>query len=296
MDIQQFFELHRERVNEQLLSRVMAYPCASEKLLNAIRHSLFAGGKRLRPALVYASAACVGNPTLLSDAAACAVELVHTYSLVHDDLPAMDDDDLRRGKPTCHKAFDEATAILAGDAMQAMAFEVLSGPVAGHADTALQLEMIAILSRAAGANGMVGGQALDLESVGIELDQPALEAMHQCKTGALIAASVELGALSGGTLDDTARSALATFSSAIGLGFQIRDDILDVEGSTAVLGKQQGSDQQQDKPTYPSMLGMQGAREAADLALESALESIAFFGASATPLRELAQFVIGRDR
>ena len=222
------------------------------------------------------------------------MELIHAYSLVHDDLPAMDDDDLRRGQPTTHKAFDEACAILAGDALQALAFEALSREQGNPADPALRLEMFSRLARAAGAAGMVGGQAIDLESVGRRLDQQALETMHRHKTGALIEACVRLGALASGNADAQRLDALQTYSHAIGLAFQVQDDILDVESDTSTLGKTQGKDQAHDKPTYPALLGLPAAKTYAHALRDQAHSALSGFGESAEPLRRLADFIVER--
>lgn len=293
MDIQERLEAHRERVNRALESLLENQACAAPRLAEAMHYSLFAGGKRLRPLLVYAAAECSGVPGPLGDAAACAVELVHTYSLVHDDLPAMDDDDLRRGRPTCHRAFDEATAILAGDALQALAFTCLAE---GPGDPAVRMRMTACLAAAGGMSGMVAGQAIDLDAVGRQLDADELAAMHRLKTGALIGASVRLGALSGSPADTPVPDALATYGEAIGLAFQIRDDILDVEGETGALGKTRGADQEHDKPTYTSMLGIERARTEAANALERALTALEPLGERARPLAELASYMVERDR
>jgi geranylgeranyl diphosphate synthase type II len=230
------------------------------RLYQAMRYSLFNGGKRVRPLLVYAACEALGGDPERADGAACAVELIHAYSLVHDDLPAMDDDDLRRGQPTTHKAFDEACAILAGDGLQTLAFEVLADARRNPQNTQLRLSMVSTLARAAGPAGMVGGQAIDLGSVGRQLDQSALEIMHRHKTGALIEASVQLGALASERADEHALKALHNYARAIGLAFQVQDDILDVESDTATLGKTQGKDQAHDKPTYPALLGLDAAK------------------------------------
>ncbi len=283
----------RQRVDDALESLLNSQPCPAPGLADAMRYSLFAGGKRLRPLLVYAAAECGGASGPLADAAACAVELVHTYSLVHDDLPAMDDDDLRRGQPTCHRAFDEATAILAGDALQALAFSCLAE---APGDPETRLAMTACLASAAGMAGMVAGQAIDLAAVGRQMDLEQLAAMHCLKTGAMITASVRLGALSSGIVDEPRLDALEAYGEAIGLAFQIRDDILDVEGDTGSLGKTRGADLERDKPTYTSMLGMDQARAEADGALERALNALAPLGTRAEPLAELARYVVARDR
>ncbi|WP_287029865.1 (2E,6E)-farnesyl diphosphate synthase [Pseudomonas sp. UBA6310] len=264
------------------------------RLYQAMRYSVMNGGKRVRPILVYAACEALGGDAEQADNAACAVELIHAYSLVHDDLPAMDDDDLRRGQPTTHKAFDEAAAILAGDGLQSLAFSVLAEPSAPRASAETRLRMLTTLARAAGPEGMVGGQAIDLESVGRQIDQRALESMHRHKTGALIEASVCLGALASGRADDAALAALQTYARAIGLAFQVQDDILDVESDTATLGKTQGKDQAQDKPTYPALLGLEPAKAYALDLRDQALGALEAFGERAEPLRDLARFIVER--
>ena len=258
-----------------------------------MRYALLGGGKRLRPLLVYASGLALGATLEKLDAAAAAVEIIHAYSLVHDDLPAMDDDDLRRGRPTCHIAFGEATAILAGDALQALAFEVLAHDGSGHEPHA-HIEMLRVLATACGSHGMAGGQAFDLEAVGKKLSLDELERMHTHKTGALIRASVQLGALAAGNRNETIRNALEHYGYCIGLAFQIRDDILDVEGDTAVIGKRQGADQARDKPTYPALLGIKESRLRLQQLTDQALAAIAPLGNAAKHLHDLARFVADR--
>lgn len=265
-----------------------------ERLYQAMRYSVMNGGKRVRPLLVYAACEALEGEAAQADGAACAVELIHAYSLVHDDLPAMDDDDLRRGQPTTHKAFDEACAILAGDGLQSLAFEALAAPAHNPADPALRLEMFSSLARAAGPAGMVGGQAIDLGSVALKIDRPALELMHRHKTGALIEASVRLGALSSGRADEASLAALQQYAEAVGLAFQVQDDILDVEGDTTTLGKHQGADIARDKPTYPALLGMDAAKAYALELRDMALQALQPFGTSAEPLRGLARFIVER--
>ncbi|WP_212631495.1 farnesyl diphosphate synthase [Pseudomonas sp. KB-10] len=265
-----------------------------ERLYQAMRYSVMNGGKRVRPLLVYAACEALEGEIERADGAACAVELIHAYSLVHDDLPAMDDDNLRRGQPTTHKAFDEAAAILAGDALQSLAFEVLADRRRNPQEAEIRLQMIELLSQAAGPAGMVGGQAIDLGSVGVQLDQQALEVMHRHKTGALIEASVALGALASGSTDELARKALLQYARAIGLAFQVQDDILDVESDTATLGKTQGKDEADDKPTYPALLGLDAAKDYALELCDQALHVLRPFGNSAEPLRELARYIVER--
>ncbi len=264
------------------------------RLYQAMRYSVFNGGKRVRPLLVYAACEALGGAVEDADGAACAVELIHAYSLVHDDLPAMDDDDLRRGKPTTHKAFDEACAILAGDGLQSLAFSVLADPQLNPLGSESGLAMVACLAQAAGPAGMVGGQAIDLGSVGQRLDRQALESMHRHKTGALIEASVRLGALASGKADERSLLALQNYARAIGLAFQVQDDILDVESDTATLGKTQGKDQANDKPTYPALLGLDAAKAYALELRDLALHALRPFDEAAEPLRELARFIVER--
>ena len=265
-----------------------------ERLYQAMRYSVMNGGKRVRPLLVYAACEALQGDIERADGAACAVELIHAYSLVHDDLPAMDDDDLRRGQPTTHKAFDEATAILAGDGLQSLAFEVLADRRRNPQAPEVRLQMLSALGGAAGPAGMVGGQAIDLGSVGQKLDREALETMHRHKTGALIEASVLLGALASGKADDLSLKALLQYARAIGLAFQVQDDILDVESDTATLGKTQGKDEAHDKPTYPALLGLDAAKDYALELRDQALHVLRAFGNSAEPLRELARYIVER--
>ncbi len=264
------------------------------RIYAAMRYSVVNGGKRVRPLLAYAACEALGGEAERADGAACAVELIHAYSLVHDDLPAMDDDALRRGQPTTHIAFDEACAILAGDGLQALAFEVIGNAQLNPQDAQTRLDMLLALTRASGSAGMVGGQAIDLESVGRTIDQAALETMHRHKTGALIEASVQLGALASGRADAASLEALRRYAQAIGLAFQVQDDILDVESDTATLGKTQGKDQAHDKPTYPALLGLDAAKAYALALRDQALAALEPFGDSAEPLRALARYIVER--
>jgi geranylgeranyl pyrophosphate synthase len=283
-----------QRRIEQVLERCLASDDgATARLHTAMRYSVLGGGKRLRPVLVYLAGEVLGAPLARLDAPAAAVELIHAYSLIHDDLPAMDDDDLRRGRPTCHRAFDEGTAVLAGDALQALAFAVLAEDTAGMPDTE-RVRMLAVLARAIGTAGMAGGQAIDLEAVGRPLAADAIERMHRRKTGALIQASVDLGAIAAGLSAGPTAQALAQFGAEIGLAFQIQDDILDVTGETDVLGKLRGADAALGKPTYPSVFGLDGARGLAVQHRDRALAALATLGVAADPLRELAYFVVER--
>ena len=261
-------------------------------LIAAMAHSLLGGGKRLRPCLAYAAAAAAGEPSAATDRVAVAVELLHTYSLIHDDLPAMDDDDLRRGRPTCHLVFGEAMAILAGDALQALAFTQLSAidSLPAHAT----LRLIRRLAHAVGAQGMVLGQAMDLQATGKKLDRGALETMHRRKTGDLIAASVVMGAISTGTEDATLLAALDDYGHQLGLAFQVRDDLLDAEESTATLGKHSGADQRLEKATFVTLLGPEAARASLRELHARSLAAIAHLGARAEALRQLADYAVVR--
>ena len=259
------------------------------RLHEAMRYAVLNGGKRVRAILVIATGEALQADAGRLDHPACAVEFIHAYSLVHDDLPAMDDDDLRRGVPTCHRAFDEATALLAGDALHTLAFEILTRDPAPGAG-----EMVRILAQASGSRGMAGGQAIDLESVGRTLTPEQLEGMHLRKTGALIRASVRLGALSAEACDPEILDRLDEYARCIGLAFQIRDDVLDIESDTETLGKKQGADVELNKPTYPAILGLEGSRARAHALHERALETLAPLGRNADPLRELSGFIVSR--
>ncbi len=284
----QAFTKRCETVLDDLLPPAEAPP---QRLHQAMRYAVLGGGKRIRPLLVYATGTLLGASPESLDRPAAAVELIHAYSLIHDDLPAMDDDDLRRGRPTCHRAYDEATAILAGDALQCLAFELLCSD---REDPRMQLDMLAALSVASGTRGMAGGQAMDLGAVGLKLDVDALEAMHRMKTGALIRAAVRLGALAAHA-GDTLMKALDDFADALGLAFQIRDDILDVEGTAEALGKTAGKDARADKPTYSSLLGGEEAQRR--LAVESARMRDALERCSMADslLAGIGRFAVGRS-
>ena len=263
------------------------------RLHDAMRYAVLGGGKRVRPLLVFAAGELAGAAPEVLEIPAAAVEMIHAYSLVHDDLPCMDDDALRRGKPTVHVEFDYATALLAGDALQAHAFQVLSAPHAAL-NAARQLRMLELLARAAGSRGMCGGQQIDLDSVGKPLTEPELELMHIHKTGALIRAAVNLGALGGAALSTEEHTRLDHYAKCAGLLFQVVDDILDATADTATLGKTAGKDQQQHKPTYVSILGLARARRKVALLREEALGSLAPFGTRGKPLAELVRFIAGR--
>jgi geranylgeranyl pyrophosphate synthase len=261
------------------------------RLAEAMNYSLRSGGKRIRPLLVYAAAAALGKRDAALDQVASALEMIHCYSLIHDDLPAMDDDDLRRGQPTCHKAYDEATAILAGDGLQSKAFEVLSELPNCSADCRLQL--INTLAKASGLCGMVGGQAIDLAATGQAIELPQLETLHRLKTGALIRAAVTMGGIYAGA-DQQQLQALDNYAKAIGLSFQVQDDILDIESDTETLGKQQGADLALNKSTYPSLLGLQPAKQKALDLHQQALAALTEFGEQAEPLRAISAYIISR--
>jgi farnesyl diphosphate synthase len=264
------------------------------ELHRAMRYAVLGGGKRLRQLLVYATGNAFGAPLDRLDATAAAVEIIHAYSLVHDDLPAMDDDDLRRGRPTCHVAFGEAMAILAGDALQALAFEVLAHDAALDVDANTRVGMLRALATACGSHGMAGGQAFDLAAVGQRLDAAELERMHAYKTGALIRASVRLGALAASVRDAATLDALERYGHAVGLAFQIRDDLLDIEAGTETLGKTAGKDAAAAKPTYPAILGIDASLAELSRLTDEALEAIAPLGASARSLADIARFVAER--
>ncbi len=270
---------------------------APDMLAEAMRYAVLDGGKRVRPLLVYAAGEVSGAEPAVLDGCACAVELIHAYSLVHDDLPCMDNDDLRRGKPTVHRRYGEALAMLVGDALQALAFEALVRPLHSGPAQAAGLpvaDLVTTLAQAAGAAGMAGGQALDLQAVGSRLDRPGLETMHRMKTGAMLAASVRLGMLAGGPMADRTREAVDTFSDAVGLAFQVVDDILDVTADSATLGKTAGKDQAQDKPTYVSILGLEESRALAEQLAARARESVGHLGGRGARLRQLADFIVKR--
>jgi farnesyl diphosphate synthase len=278
---------------EEALGAFLPQPDALPlKLHEAMRYTVLGGGKRVRPLLVFAAGALSGADTRALERAAAAVEMIHAYSLVHDDMPCMDDDALRRGKPTVHVAYDEATALLVGDALQAQAFLVLAED--GAVPPARQVAMLRLLAHAAGSAGMCGGQAIDLDSVGIALTLEQLEQMHQLKTGALLRASVVLGALAGGDLSAAELAALDAYSNAIGLAFQVVDDVLDATADSATLGKTAGKDAAANKPTYVSILGLDASRVLADKLRNDAHEALVPFGDKAGRLRELADLIVQR--
>ena len=287
-------KIYQHRVDAALIRHLPPEKGSTTQLPSAMRYAVTNGGKRVRPILAYATGVALGIPLDRVDVPACSLEMLHAYSLVHDDLPAMDDDDLRRGKPTCHKAFDEATAILAGDALQALAFTVLAlNPDAMVSDSA-KLSMVKILGGASGADGMAAGQAIDLEAVGRKLSIEELENMHSHKTGALIKASVLLPAMLMEKPDETMLNALDAYAGAVGLCFQIVDDILDVVSDTETLGKTQGADIALNKPTYPALLGLAGAQEHALNMHKSALAAIEDLGPQFDELRMLSNYIVER--
>ena len=284
---------YQQRASKQLEDCLTAKDVLPFRLHEAMRYAVLQGGKRLRPLLVYLTGKALDIPVSRLDAPACALELIHAYSLVHDDLPCMDDDDLRRGQPTCHKAFDEPTAVLVGDALQTLAFQVLSS--APDLSAEQRLKMVESLARAAGSRGMVGGQALDMAAVGKQLNLAELENMHLHKTGALISASVQLAIHAAEHISTEQTQALLHYAHCIGLAFQIQDDVLDETADTATLGKTQGADKALNKPTYPALLGLKEAQiRAADL-VNDALDSLKHFEADkVTPLHWLANYIIHR--
>ena len=282
---------HIERTLDEFLPAADTVPA---RLHEAMRYAVLGGGKRVRPLLAFAAGELAQADPLRVTRAAIAVEMIHAYSLVHDDMPAMDNDVLRRGKPTVHVEFDEATALLAGDALQSLAFEALAQPGLAD-DAAVQLNMLNILAAASGSRGMAGGQAIDLESVGKPLELPELEFMHILKTGALIRASVNLGALCGKPMSEADMKNLDHYAKCVGLAFQVVDDVLDAEASTATLGKTAGKDAASNKPTYVSLLGLAEARQLAGELRADAHAALAGFGEEAARLRQLADYIVLRE-
>ncbi len=300
VELELYYSEKRSVVEEGLETFMPREDEFPQTLNRAMRHSVFAGGKRIRPILLMAAAEAVGGESVGVINGACAIELIHTYSLIHDDLPAMDDDDLRRGKPTCHKVFGEAAAILAGDALLTLAFDVMSGAPAspgedGAGGEARRLKMICEMARAAGSRGMVGGQMVDIESEDRELPFPLLEYIHIHKTGHLIRAAVRCGALLAGA-DEGELASMTEYGDSVGLAFQVADDILDVEGETASMGKSVGSDSQRGQATFPSVIGLKESKERADELVEKALSSLDGFDERAEPLREIARYIVARER
>ncbi len=297
VDIQQYLKQQRQIVENGLQQYMIQEKGHFSDHIKSMRYSLFVGGKRIRPILCLAAGRAVhGSSKNIEEQllpAACALECIHTYSLVHDDLPAMDNDDLRRGQPTCHKKFGEAEAILAGDGLLTYAFALLSNPDLPGPDTATRLQLIAVLSQAAGSQGMVGGQYLDITSEKKEIPFNLLKTIHRSKTGALITAAVRMGALTA-QADPAQLDALTHYGDAVGLAFQIVDDLLDVTASTEQLGKTAGTDAQQGKATYPAFLGKEKTQALAKEAVNTALEALSSFDEHAEPLRALAQYIFDR--
>ena len=295
IDALQLFADYRILVDQALDATLPPDEALPAGLHASMRYSVFAGGKRLRPILVLAAGEACGADTVALLPAACAVELIHTYSLIHDDLPAFDDDDLRRGQPTNHKVYGEAQAILAGDALQSLAFDSMAKAASRAANPAAWIEAIAELAAAAGSHGMAGGQWLDVEAEGRDLDLQGLKTLHAAKTGALLTACVRIGGILAGA-DPATLDQLGAYGRAVGLAFQVVDDILDVEGSVESLGKTPGADAHRGKPTYPTVLGVEAARATAEQLRTVAHEAIAPLGGVASPLRVIADFIIDRSR
>ena len=289
--IDEVLSQYTNRVNQYLSSWLPKESDSPTTLHQAMRYSVLGGGKRIRPVLLYATGTAIGTELTKLDAAACAVELMHSYSLIHDDLPAMDNDELRRGLPTCHKAFDEATAILAGDAIQALAFAILANDTAPSQQ---RIKLIQLLAEASGSTGMAGGQAIDLASVNKTLSQDEIELMHRLKTGALIKASVMMAVTASKVTDPEILNHFTYFADCIGLAFQIRDDILDIQMDTKTLGKPQGSDVAQNKPTYPSVVGMQQAEKLANDLLQKALNKLNSLEIQGNSLQAVSTYMVTR--
>jgi geranylgeranyl pyrophosphate synthase len=283
------------RMEQALASRLPRADQVPTRLHEAMRYSVLGGGKRIRPALVFAAGRTLGLAEDQVEAAACAIELVHVYSLVHDDLPAMDDDDLRRGRPTCHKAYDEATAVLVGDALQPLAFQLLARDPKLPADPAVRLKLIDLLAEASGTFGMAGGQAIDLSVQGHAIGIAEVEQMHARKTGALIRVSVMMAAACVPALSAALSEHLARFATAIGLAFQIQDDLLDVLGDASTLGKATGADSARAKPTYPAVIGVAASQQRMHQLHAEAQGALAPFGTHAEPLRLLAAWLLKRQ-
>lgn len=284
---------YQQQVDQALEQLFATQPDTAPELSQAMHYSTFNGGKRIRPLLVYLTGLALDIQVSKQDAPACAVELIHCYSLIHDDMPVMDNDDLRRGKATCHKKFSEATALLSGDALQTLAFEALTQ--SPYFSDKQIVSMMKVLAQNSGIAGMAGGQAIDLASAGKHLSLQQLKIMHEHKTGALIRASVQLGALCDPNIASSDLQALDDYAKNIGLSFQIKDDILDIESDTQTLGKQQGADISLNKATYPAFLGLDGAKKMALQCHQNALDSLTSFDKKADPLRELSEFIITRS-
>jgi geranylgeranyl diphosphate synthase type II len=297
MDINRYLQEKKERVDSALERYLPKKEELTSNLYKAMQHSLFAGGKRIRPILSIASFEAVGGKGERILPFACALEMIHTYSLIHDDLPAIDNDDYRRGKPTCHKVFGEAIAILAGDGLLTEAFRLMTNqPAKDHSsgDEVLVLDLINEVAQAAGVLGMVGGQVVDIESEGKAVDLPTVQYIHTHKTGAMILASVRVGAKLGGA-KETLLKALTRYGESLGLAFQVADDILNVEGEAALMGKKTGSDLVKGKATYPSVLGVEESKIRSKELVEMAVDALKPLGPEADPLREIARFIIARE-
>ncbi len=293
MELKKYLTEKADKVNSALDTLLPPDNKSRSKLYRAMRYSLFAGGKRIRPILVLAACEAVGGKEAEAMNTACAFECIHTYSLVHDDLPSMDNDDLRRGKPTCHKKFDEATAILAGDALLTFAFQLIAESALNGADKAEASRVVLEAANGAGPAGMVGGQMVDIESEGLEISFAELEKIHILKTGALLRAAVRGGAILGGAGKDEL-SSLTRYGESIGLAFQIADDILDIEGTQGEIGKAVGADVRLKKATYPAFIGLEESKERSRELVDRAVDSLESFGPSAEPLRQIARYIVDR--
>jgi geranylgeranyl diphosphate synthase, type II len=295
MDLKAYLKEQCARIDAALNSYLPKETELPHSLHKAMRYSVFAGGKRVRPILMLAACQAVGGDTEVAIPAACSMEMIHTYSLIHDDLPAMDDDDFRRGNPTNHKVFGEAIAILAGDALLTEAFKLISSPCfADKASPAARLAVIHEIATCAGSYGMVGGQVVDMESEGKpDIDLPTVQYIHTHKTGALIKAAVVAGAILGGA-DEQKLAAITRYGEAAGLAFQIADDILDIEGTTEEIGKDAGSDQARGKATYPAVMGLAAAKQEAKVMMDEAFKALEIFGSEADHLREIAAYIVKR--
>ena len=292
-DLKNYLADRQKQINEALLN--ILKDRSEDRIIKAMRHSLMAGGKRLRPILCLSATDAVGGNTENSLITACALEMIHTYSLIHDDLPAMDDDNLRRGKPTCHILFDEATAVLAGDALLTLAFDILSTPSTIHLPASKWLEVMHVVSHAAGYRGMIEGQMRDMASEGKQLNIDELKNLHALKTGALIKASIQTGAILGNG-SATQLQQLSGYAKNIGLAFQVRDDILNVEGDPEILGKAVGTDDQRSKNTFPQMMGIHKSKAFAEQLVNDALQALENFDNKADPLRAIATYIIERNK
>ncbi|GAB3531131.1 (2E,6E)-farnesyl diphosphate synthase [Photobacterium alginatilyticum] len=293
--LSQSLQYYQQRNNQQLAQWILSQPYAEQPLIEAMKHGTLLGGKRARPFLTYVTGQMLGADCANLDTPAAAVECIHAYSLIHDDLPAMDNDDLRRGQPTCHIAFDEATAILAGDSLQTLAFEILAtGPLSEGGET-YRIQMVRELAQASGAAGMCMGQALDLAAEGQDVTLQELETIHKHKTGALIRCAIRLGALAAGDKGAEILPQLNQYADAIGLAFQVQDDILDVTSDTETLGKPQGSDLELEKSTYPALLGLEGAKQKAQQLYQEALQALDAIPYNTDQLEVFARYVIERN-